>query len=195
MAKIKGNGQSRAMRDEKRQLPVELTESELLARGEAMSTAELRIEALKDERKDLSKLIAIEVKARADLAHTIERGTEERLVRCVWIENWSENAMKLVRQDTGEVVDVRPMSALDRQLEIEETVDDGSGVPSGASSSDPHAATKLMGAGPVVLELADSDAGDPDELHLHVRKPKRARKAAAKRKRAPKASESRKANA
>lgn len=196
MAKMNGNGHARALREEKRMLHVQLTEAELLTRGEAMSKAELRIEALKEERSDLTKLIGVEVKARAELAHTIERGSEERSVRCAWIEDWSANAMNLVRQDTGETVDMRPMSALDRQLEID--VDDSlvpgaGGVPLGApSSGDPHAATKQLGAAAappkrarkskaapdVVLTLADSDPGTDDELHLHIVKPKRGRKRA-----------------
>lgn len=177
MATVKGDGQSRATQYEKRQLQVQLTEAELLKRGESMSSAELRIEALKSERSDLSKLIGVEVKARAELAHTIERGSEERIVRCAWVEDWAANALNLVRQDTGETVDMRPMSALDRQGDL--------GFEAPAANGDPHAATKRIGidkraAETVSFAIASSDTDSPDKLHLNISK------RAAKRKPAPK---------
>lgn len=206
MAKTNGNGHARAQRTETRQLPVQLTEAELLTRGEAMSKAELRIEALKAERSDLTKLIGIEVKARAELAHAIDCGTEERPVRCAWVEDWSANAVNLVRQDTGEIVDMRPMSALDRQLEIDDVLAPAEGVPLGASSSDPHAATKQLGAAAAPPKRARKNTLADVETAI-ADKPKRKRalatvgevvahkRKAAKRKRAAKASKTNHAQA
>lgn len=151
-----GNGHARPDTEE-RELPVQLTEAELLERGETMAKAELRIEALKSERSDLTKLIGIEVDSRAKLAHVIDHGTEPRQVRCAWIERFEQNVWELVRQDTGELVDTRPMVAADRQsalgLEFEH---------------DPHAATKYpRNTDEIVDELherAHSEELDPHSL-------------------------------
>jgi hypothetical protein len=110
-----GNGHTKTQEVEQRELPVELTEAELRERGDRMAEAELQIETLKSERRDLNAAINSQVELRAKLAHTIDSGTETRDVRCKWIEDFDKNCWRLVRQDNGAAVDTRAMTAADRQ--------------------------------------------------------------------------------
>lgn len=123
-----------------RELPVKLVVSELLERGEAMAECELQIDKHKAQRKAVNALISKQVDERAKLAHTIESGVETRMVLCKWIGDYAKNVWNLVRQDTGEHVDSRPMTAADRQsgLPFEEvTIDDQS-----TAYADPPAAPR-----------------------------------------------------
>lgn len=100
---------------EVRELSCTLTEAERIARGEAMADAELRIEQLKLERSGVSESIKHQREQRRKLAGVIDSGVEKRDVRCVWIEDFAHNCYHLIRQDTGEEVDTRAMTADDRQ--------------------------------------------------------------------------------
>lgn len=100
---------------ETRELPCELTPAELAARADAMAEAELAVERLKLERGEVSDAIKAQRLLRRKLAGVIDTGIERRDVRCVWTEDFTHNCFHLVRQDTGEVVDTRAMTAADRQ--------------------------------------------------------------------------------
>lgn len=106
---------------ENRELLCELTQAELLNRGDAMADAELHIERLKAQRSEVADRIKAERATRRKLAGIIDAGKEFRQVRCAWIERFENNCFELVRQDTGAVVDTRAMTAADRQ----ETIDLG----------------------------------------------------------------------
>lgn len=97
-----------------RQLPVKLTKEELLARGDELASIELTIEELKAERSATQGKINEEIKKRKILSHTIDRGTEDRDVKCVWVEDFPKNVHRLKREDDGTEVDTRPMTADDR---------------------------------------------------------------------------------
>ena len=103
---------------ETRELQCALTEAELLERGDQMSKAELAIEKLKEKRKAITARITAQVERRLDLAQVIEARSEEREVRCVWIENFPQKCFDLVRQDTGEHIDQRTMRADDLQEDM-----------------------------------------------------------------------------
>lgn len=100
---------------ETRELSCELTEAELLTRGDAMADCELKIEQLKLKRSVIADQIKAQRAERRKLAGVIDAGKEQRDVRCVWIEKFEQNCFELVRQDTGAVVDTRAMTAADRQ--------------------------------------------------------------------------------
>jgi hypothetical protein len=104
---------------EVRELPCELTEAELLQRGDAMAECEMCVDKLKDKRSKISKKIGEKRKERFELAEVIERGEEQREVRCVWIEDFTHNVKRLIRQDTGEEVEQTTMTAAERQLSME----------------------------------------------------------------------------
>lgn len=111
-ASAKGAAKEREV--ETRDLPVKLTDAELLERADRMSAAELEIEGLQLERTQVTTKINDCKKERKQLAHTIDSGTEERPVRCVWHEDFNKNVFRLKREDTAEEIDSRPMTALDR---------------------------------------------------------------------------------
>jgi hypothetical protein len=100
---------------ETRELPCELNQTELLARGDAMADAELEIERYKLERSAVADKIKAKRAERRKLAGVVDTGVEQRDVRCVWIEDFAHNCYRLIRQDTGAEVDTRAMTAHDRQ--------------------------------------------------------------------------------
>jgi hypothetical protein len=95
-----------------RELPVKLTEQEVRDYGEALASAELDLQRVKDEKsaaltkfgermKDLSERIAKHATA-------IDKGEENRLVSCRWDEDFATKSRWLTRLDTGtEVPDSR----------------------------------------------------------------------------------------
>jgi hypothetical protein len=109
---------------ETRELACELNQAELIARGDEMADAELRIEALKLERGGVTDQIKNEQILRRKLAGVIDSGKELREVRCVWVEDFPKNVFRLIRQDTGAEVDTRAMSAADRQEDMFEEDED-----------------------------------------------------------------------
>lgn len=103
---------------ETRSLPVKLNDSELLERGDGVAAAELKIEELKIVRVQLNADIREQVLIRARLCHIIDKGEENRDIACTWTGDYAHNVWHLHRDDTGEVIDRRPMVAADRQAEM-----------------------------------------------------------------------------
>jgi hypothetical protein len=114
---------------EVRELPCELTQTELLARGDAMADAELEIERYKLERSAVADKIKAKRAERRKLAGVIDSGIEQRDVRCVWIEDFAHNCFRLIRQDTGGEVDTCAMTADDRQEGLGFNVDEDEPAP------------------------------------------------------------------
>lgn len=112
---------------EQRELKCVLTDDEHALRADAMARCELDIEVLEQQRKGLNGQMAELRTERARLAKVIDDREETRAVDCVWHEDIKTNSYRLVRQDTGEEVDVRPMQASDYQgaLALEEANDNG----------------------------------------------------------------------
>jgi hypothetical protein len=117
MSKKKSSG-TRAPEREQRMLTCKLTDAELLERGDQMAAAELKIDVYKITRKEVSAQISAQSLLRGKLAAVIDAGKEERAIDCTWIEDFAQNCYRLVRQDTGEQVDTRPMVAADRQASL-----------------------------------------------------------------------------
>jgi len=101
---------------ETRELLCELTETELLQRGDQMADAELRVQQLKLKRGKVSDEIKREQIVRYELASVIDTGKEARDVECVWMPDYAHSVFRLMRRDTGEIVETRVMSAADRQM-------------------------------------------------------------------------------
>jgi len=106
------NGQAER---EQRELACVLSEAEHGQRADTMARCELDIEVLEQQRRGVNGQIADLRAERARLAKIIDEREERRMVECSWIEDFSTKSYKLVRQDTGETVDVRPMTAKDLQ--------------------------------------------------------------------------------
>lgn len=134
---------------EMRELPCALTEAELLARGDAMADCELVIDKLKEKRTKLTKKIGEKRKERFELGTVIDRGEETRDVRCVWIDDFTHNLKRLIRQDTGDEVEQVTMTAEDRQLAMDEPGDEP--------------AAKQPGEETIDLDDVPDDDADPDD--------------------------------
>jgi hypothetical protein len=104
--------------EETRELPVKLTNGELLQRGESLAIAELTASRLGEARARITADIKAQSEQRARLAAVIEAGCEARPVRCVWRPDFELGHLELVRGDTGEVVEQAPLTAQDRQLPL-----------------------------------------------------------------------------
>lgn len=125
---------------EQRQLLCKLTEDELRKRGDEMAMCELTIDDLKERRRGINGEIADHAAKRNKLAQIIDEGMEQRAVDCTWIEDLKQNCADLIRQDTGEKVDTRPLTADDLQtgFELEETPE-GEVRPKTANTRHAHA--------------------------------------------------------
>lgn len=127
MGRTNGGGGGKTRSFEQRALACKLSEQELLKRGEEMAEAELAIEKLKLDRTDLNNQIKVAVKRRADLAHVIDTGEEERDVKCEWLKDFKQNCMRLVRTDTSGEVETRALTASERTGEL--FITDANGEP------------------------------------------------------------------
>lgn len=105
-------------------MPCRLTDSEVLAKGEQLAAARLKIEELKDRRKELNEKISARQDEVLELAQLIDARAEEREVKCVWIEDFTHKVKKLIRQDTGEEVESCTMTAADLQDDLPMGPDD-----------------------------------------------------------------------
>jgi hypothetical protein len=94
---------------EQRKLLCKLTDDELRARGDTMAEAELSIDERKEVRRGINGEIATLRTKRNELATVIEARAESRMVDCAWIEDPSKPFEHLVRQDTGEQIETRPL--------------------------------------------------------------------------------------
>lgn len=105
-----------------RELPCELTHAEFEAKAELLKDVCQSISAKKEERKALTKKLNDAIKAMEEeerqLCEDIDSRTEKRMVACHWVEDYDHNVTRLVRQDTGETVDERALTADDLQGEL-----------------------------------------------------------------------------
>lgn len=119
MAKGNGKAARSSATAETRRLPVKLSQAELLIRADEMADCEVGIEVLKAKRGTLNDQIKKFTKRRLELGHVIEKGEEAQEVRCEWVPDFQKNVFRLTRPDgEREVIDTRPMSGDDRQLDL-----------------------------------------------------------------------------
>lgn len=113
-----------AIDDIQRVLPVQLTAEERDDRGRELSQAWDDYEVIEDEKKAATAELTKKLKQkRADIskyARILKVGVEPRVVLCRWVEDFSHNVKRLVRQDNGNVVEERALESDERQLAISE---------------------------------------------------------------------------
>jgi hypothetical protein len=107
---------------EYRTLAVALTDDELKQKGDILvcriqerDDVEQARKAAADGFKEHLKEIGGDI---SSLARQVRTRQEERVVTCMWERDDSRYAMILVRQDTGELVETRPMTDEERQREL-----------------------------------------------------------------------------
>jgi hypothetical protein len=119
---MKGMPDRKVVQREERSLPVGLTQEELVLRGRRMGELQrdrVAIEgdfaALKDRHKGQCKQLDVEIGAVAEVPLT---GVGYRPVDCEVVLNWTTDRREVVRSDTGEVVEFRPLEPQERQREF-----------------------------------------------------------------------------
>ncbi len=102
-----------------RLLLVDLTEAEINTKSRKVTKLEVRVEELKAEIKKVCEPLTLEMKeALADIkkiSKQAEDGQEERQVKCFEQKDFNRGVVKVVRCDTGKVVEDRVMGPDERQ--------------------------------------------------------------------------------
>lgn len=136
------NGDFEFVENQERNLPVSLEQAEMAERGQMLGQLGVEIEDLKQVRKDAASEAQAEINGkethRRDLQKVVAAGAETRPVNCRKEINWGANVVRVIRVDTGEVVDTRAVEADERQASL--------GMESGAQGGQ------------------DGDNGDPEPL-------------------------------
>lgn len=109
-------------KNETRTLPVPLTDEEVMLRGAELARHLDEIDAceerLKAEREEIKAEISRHTEAAMTLRGAVRSRREHREVLCEWSRNDERLTMELHRQDTGECVESRPMTAGERQEKL-----------------------------------------------------------------------------
>lgn len=107
-------------------LPVKLTNREVIERGQLAAQVLEKIDEIESSKKAHAQVCKersekLEAELRR-LSFIVKREEEDRIVECVWKFDFMKNEKNLVRLDTAEVVETKPMTDEERQiaLEIEE---------------------------------------------------------------------------
>ena len=108
---------------ETRSLPCVLTEPELLERGNRVADVLRDLEDLDEKRKQAAadfkgRIDVLDATAR-QLGKEIRTKTEYRMVEVVRETDYRRNVAEVVRSDTGEVIESRPLTPAERQMEIQ----------------------------------------------------------------------------
>lgn len=109
-----------------RDLPVRLNDDELQLYGKLLAIKVQEEEAVDAQKKQVSKEYSTRLGAirceQARLADARSKGLELRPVECA--ERWHAGMIEIVRADTGEVVESRPVTPADQQTQIPGLDDD-----------------------------------------------------------------------
>jgi len=110
-------------------LPVDIDDKEM--RRLAKEAGELQAE-IDDKEAKLKKLVAgkkAELAEREDrkrkILEGLANGTKEVEVKCGDLPNFEANEIEVVRLDTNEIVDVRTMTAIERQRSVDDAKKEG----------------------------------------------------------------------
>lgn len=130
---------SNVLRTMKRELPVVLTQTELLAKGDSVSTMHAKGVELRIKKKTMTDEISGEIKgiegAISVLVGQIRTRSERREVSCEEIADYEAEIVNVVRQDTKQVVEVRALMQHERQRPLPLK-----GIDGGKAKQDPAAA-------------------------------------------------------
>lgn len=106
---------------EQRILKVELTEEELKDQAQIMAKAIAEVETAESEKKAVTSQFKARIDEQTAVARSagkmLQNGYDYRSVECEIIMD--DNFRTVVRTDTGEIVESRPLNAEERQLRIE----------------------------------------------------------------------------
>jgi hypothetical protein len=107
-----------------RELPVQLTESQIKVRSTELAHLGVEIDAKADAHRVASKGRAKELrdlrKRQSELSKAINDGKELAEIQCEERSIFAQNKIEVIRCDTKEVVETRAMTAADRQMDMNE---------------------------------------------------------------------------
>ena len=107
------------MKKEVRNLPVALSEAELVERAKILGDLVVEITRKEEEKratsKSLQKSIDVLKERQTELAMICVAGEELREIECEIAQNYKNDVVDVIRIDTGEVIESRPMRDSDRQ--------------------------------------------------------------------------------
>ena len=114
-----------------RRMPVKLITEEKAAIGGELATAQQSLNEIDEEKKDLMaqmKARMTQAKARiTELSNQLASGRKFEHVECTEEKNYATMKFSVTRDDTGEVLEERPLTSDERQLGLfEDDDDDGS---------------------------------------------------------------------
>lgn len=102
-------------------LATKLTPEEFNARAtklaETHEALALEREVQKEQKAEMKLRIESLEKQRTELARVVRSGREDRVVDVEWHADDRKGVVELVRMDTGEVFETRPMKAAEKQLD------------------------------------------------------------------------------
>lgn len=103
-------------------LATELTQEEFNARAaklaETHEALALEREIQKEQKADMKHRLEVLEKQRTELARVVRSKKEDRIVDVEWHADDRKAVVQLVRMDTGEVYETRPMQAAEKQLSL-----------------------------------------------------------------------------
>lgn len=107
----------------KKYLPCVLTQEEITAYAikavDEMNRAEALDAEAKEEAKHFKERIGRCLANMRQNQFIAKRGEEDREVECERVFDWGEGTVMIVRLDTGEIHDTRPMEAHELQMQID----------------------------------------------------------------------------
>lgn len=102
-----------------RDLPVKLTDAEQLLKGKELSKSMGDLLALESEAADVVGEFKKRIKdLRAEIEAkrlVVETGQENSPIACQEVPHFESSSVEIIREDTGEVIQVRPMNEAERQ--------------------------------------------------------------------------------
>ena len=105
-----------------RKLPVQLNDEEIADRGRAVAKAVEERAALQEAKKEADADINGKIKEQGGIIRTLSRviatGTEEREIEVEVKKDNESRTVSVIREDTGEVVETRPMTAEELQQNL-----------------------------------------------------------------------------
>ena len=142
------------IKTESRKLMCQLTEDELLRRGDEMAKTYMQVAALDLEKKRISaKIKPLDERIEA-LVVIIDTKEEERDTERRWVFDWALGVKRLYREDTGLELDFREIRAHERQQQLElETSRPDDGLALGAEEPQPDEDNVCLNTGCLQYEV------------------------------------------
>jgi len=104
-------------------LPCALTDKEVIARADRLiaiaedsAALDMELDILKKEHKEQQVVLVTRVKA---LSREVKSRSADRMVEVEETFYWERNFVERVRRDTDEIISTRPISASERQQQME----------------------------------------------------------------------------